>query len=129
MTGTDPAEPSLTSATPGEFALVGPVTFATAGRLLEVGRAQFAGQASLTVNLKSVKPVDSAGLALLLEWLRQARAERRAMKFTDLPDKLRAIARLSDVEALLNDGYSGGAASASAGSPSESSGSLSASSR
>lgn len=98
--------PSLTSSGAGLIVVKGPVTFATAGTLLDTGRALFAGQPTVTVNLREVTNVDSAGLALLLEWLRQARAERRAVLFQGVPDKLLAIARLSGVEALLTDGYS-----------------------
>lgn len=100
------SSPSLVSAGPGLITVKGPVTFATAGVLLDSGRNLFAGQAAVTVNLREVTNVDSAGLALLLEWLRQARAERRAVTYQAIPDKLLAIARLSGVEALLKGGYS-----------------------
>ena len=49
--------------------------------------------------------MDSAGLALLLEWLRWGRSERRAVAFQNLPEKLVAIARLSGVDELLLAGY------------------------
>ena len=109
--------PSLTVSDAGLIGVKGPVTFATAGTLLDAGRALFAGRPAVTVNLREVSDVDSAGLALLLEWLRQARAERRAVAFQGVPDKLLAIARLSGVEPLLIDGYSptGSAPSASSG--------------
>lgn len=93
--------PVLAPAGPGQFALQGAVTFATAGPLLGAGARAFAGQASVTVDLAAVTRVDSAGLALLLEWLRQGRAAGRSTRFTGLPDKLLAIARLAGVDALL----------------------------
>ena len=108
MTVRDLSGPSLTASGAGLIVVKGPVTFATAGTLLDTGRALFAGQPAVTVNLHEVTNVDSAGLALLLEWLRQARAERRAVHFQGVPDKLFAIARLSGVEALLTNGYSPG---------------------
>lgn len=115
--------PALTATGPGVFALTGPVTFATAGALLDAGRAQFGGHSAIAVNLKGVSRVDSAGLALLLEWLRQARVGRRAMTFTALPEKLLAIARLSGVDGLLTGDYSavGSDTSSSASSSSASS--------
>ncbi|MEQ1800332.1 MAG: STAS domain-containing protein [Gammaproteobacteria bacterium] len=122
---TEPAGgvPSLRSTGAGNFALTGPVTFATAGGLLDAGRAGFAGQTAVTVNLGDVTRVDSAGLALLLEWLREARTAGRTLRFAALPDKLLAIARLSGVDGLLSEDYSGG------GSPSSASSSASTSSR
>ena len=96
--------PALAPAGPGTFALRGDVTFATAGALLEAGARAFAGQSSVTVDLAAVTRVDSAGLALLLEWLRQGRAAGRSTRFTGLPDKLLAIARLAGVDPLLAGG-------------------------
>lgn len=127
MSGQSVAAPSLTVSDAGLIAVKGPVTFATAGTLLDAGRALFEGRSAVKVNLSEVSDVDSAGLALLLEWLRLARADRRAVAFQGVPDKLLAIARLSGVEPLLINGYSptGSALSvpASAGPPSSASGS------
>lgn len=121
MTVAPGGAPSLASTGPGAFAVSGPVTFATAGDLLEAGRAGFAGQAAVTINLGAVTRIDSAGLALLLEWLRLARLERRAVQFTALPDKLLAIARISGVDGLLTDGYPGSGSSSASASASASS--------
>lgn len=123
MTGEGDQVPALAPAGAGGFAVSGPVTFATAGRLLEEGNRQFTGQA-LLVDLAGVTDVDSAGLALLLEWLRGARAEGRGLRFVALPAKLLAIARLSGVDFLLADNYSvtgSGSSSSSASSSQESS--------
>ena len=112
-----PETPSLTSIGVGVVGVKGPVTFATAGHLLDAGQAVFSRQADVTINLHEVTSVDSAGLALLLEWLRQARANGRAVRFLGIPEKLLAIARLSGVEALLTGGYSpvGGASAGASG--------------
>lgn len=126
-----PETPSLTSIGVGVVGVTGPVTFATAGQLLDAGQAVFSRQADVTINLHEVTSVDSAGLALLLEWLRQARANGRAVRFLGIPEKLLAIARLSGVEALLTGGYSpvGGASAGASGGGSSGSGSDSGSSR
>lgn len=86
------------------FVLSGPVVFATAGELLEASRSLFEGRPTVTVDLAGVSNVDSAALALMLEWLRQARTERRQILYTGMPQKLRAIARLSGVEDILATG-------------------------
>jgi len=109
---------SVTSLGPGLIAVKGPVTFATAGILLEAGKALFAGQQAVTVNLQEVTNVDSACLALLLEWLRQARVEQRTVTLQGIPKKLLAIASLSGVEALLKGGYSASVPSGSSNSAS-----------
>jgi phospholipid transport system transporter-binding protein len=44
---------------------------------------------NLTVDLAKVARVDTAGAALLLEWLAQARARRRELKFVNWPEQVR----------------------------------------
>jgi phospholipid transport system transporter-binding protein len=80
------------------------VTFATVGDLLRASQPLFAEQKAVTVDLGAVTSVDSAGLALLLEWLRRARSNGHAVTYAKLPDKLVAIAKLSGVEAILAAG-------------------------
>jgi phospholipid transport system transporter-binding protein len=44
---------------------------------------------------------DSAGLALLIEWLSVAKSAGRTLRFDNVPSQLRQLARLSDVEVLV----------------------------
>ena len=118
-----PNAPAITSIGAGLVAVKGPVTFATAGELLKASRAVFNDQAAVTVSLEGVTSVDSAGLALLLEWLRQAKVDARSVRFLGIPEKLLAIARLSGVEALLTGGYSPAGSASSGASAAGSSGS------
>ena len=99
--------PELRAVGAGQLRLSGPLVFATAGELLDVSRRTFVGDSDLSIDLGGVTKVDSAGLALLLEWLRWGQAERRSVSFTHLPDKLLAIARLSGVEEMLVTGNGG----------------------
>jgi phospholipid transport system transporter-binding protein len=89
----------------GRVVITGPATFATVGDLLSASQSVFAGQTAMTVDLGEVTSVDSAGLALLLEWLRRARRDGCSVKYTGLPDKLVAIAKLSGVNAMLATGF------------------------
>ena len=68
---------ALAAAGPGRFELSGDVGFADAARLLASGDAAFAGLERVEVDLARVARVDSAGLALLLEWSLAARAAGR----------------------------------------------------
>lgn len=101
MSSPTSAGPELRADGSGRFTVSGAVTFATAGDLLAASQALFTGEQVITVDLAAVTKVDSAGLALLLEWLRRARSEGRAVSFTGLPDKLVDIAKLSGVDAML----------------------------
>jgi phospholipid transport system transporter-binding protein len=84
----------------GRMVLSGAVTLANVGGLLEEGRRHLA-EGVQTVDLGEVSEMDSALLALLLAWLRDARGRERELAFVNLPESLRTISRLYGVDALL----------------------------
>lgn len=85
----------------GRYEVTGRMTFQTAGSLWERSKQQLNGQGVLTIDLGEVTQVDSAGLSLLLEWISWARQQSLTLRFTRLPAKLLALARISEVENLL----------------------------
>jgi phospholipid transport system transporter-binding protein len=80
--------------------LSGAVTLGNAAALLDEGKRHLA-EGVQTVDLGEVTEMDSALLALLLAWLREARLHDRTLVFTNLPESLRTIARLYGVDRLL----------------------------
>jgi phospholipid transport system transporter-binding protein len=80
--------------------LSGAVTLGNVATLLDEGKRHLA-EGVQTVDLGEVSEMDSALLALLLAWLREARLHDRALVFTNLPESLRTIARLYGVDRLL----------------------------
>ena len=92
---------ALTAAGPGRFELSGDIGFADAARLLAEGDAAFGKQPEAVVDLSKVARVDSAGLALLLEWSLSARAAGRSLGYRNVPPALASLARISDVAELL----------------------------
>jgi phospholipid transport system transporter-binding protein len=80
--------------------LSGPLTLANVAAVLEEGRRHLAEGAAV-VDLAAVSELDSSALALLLAWLREAKAGGRALAFANLPESLQTIARLYGVEDLL----------------------------
>ena len=78
----------------------GAVTLAGVAALLEQGRAQIL-EGARVVDLAGVTELDSSALAMLLAWLREARARNRELAFTGFPEGLAAIARLYGVDGLL----------------------------
>jgi phospholipid transport system transporter-binding protein len=80
--------------------LSGAVTLGNAATLLDEGKRHLA-EGVQTVDLGEVSEMDSALLALLLAWLREARLHDRTLVFTNLPESLRTIARLYGVDRLL----------------------------
>jgi len=80
--------------------LSGPVTLGNAAEVLEEGRRHLA-EGVQTVDLGEVSEMDSALLALLLAWLRDARSRGNKLSFTNLPESLRTIAKLYGVDGLV----------------------------
>jgi phospholipid transport system transporter-binding protein len=86
----------------GRFAISGALTFETAPWLWQqlqegawLGRAREA-------DLSGVTTADSAGLALLIAWRAAANTGGAALKFESVPERLLALARLTDAETLLH---------------------------
>ena len=96
----------LVPATAGNMSAQGPLTFASARRACELGvqtLTQTAG-AKLEIDCHGITLSDSAGLAVLLEWLGVARRAGRSLRYTKLPEGLAALAHISDVQELLERG-------------------------
>ena len=88
----------------GRFALSGEMTFDTAERILRQSEEPFEAHTQLEIDLSNVTQSDSAGLALLLEWVTWANHSVREIRFKDMPEKVMAIARTTEVEGLLTRG-------------------------
>jgi len=56
------------------------------------------------VDLSGVTDTDSAGLALLLEWITWANHTVREIRFGGVPPIINAIARTTEVDSLLSKG-------------------------
>jgi phospholipid transport system transporter-binding protein len=88
----------------GRFALRGVLGFATVKQILAASKRAFADYTVLKVDLSGVTHSDSAGLALLLEWINWAKHYRREIRYFDIPPAILAIARISEVTDLLHAG-------------------------
>ena len=96
----------LAAGAPGTLSAQGPLTFASARRASELGAAALthAAAAKLEIDCRGITASDSAGLAVLLEWLSVARRAGRSLRYAQLPQGLAALARISDLEELLERG-------------------------
>lgn len=88
----------------GHFSLSGEMSFDTAERILQASEAPFDEHTRLEIDLSGVTLSDSAGLALLLEWVTWANHTVREIRFSGMPDRVLAIAKTTEVDALLTRG-------------------------
>jgi phospholipid transport system transporter-binding protein len=91
----------------GGFAAEGPLTFASARRARQLGLEALeasAAQQPLEIDCQGVTATDSAGLAVLLDWLAVAKASGRSLRYLHLPAGLIALGRISEVTELIERG-------------------------
>ena len=88
----------------GRFALTGDMSFVTAERILQASEEPFEQHTRIEVDLSGVQRADSAGLALLLEWITWANHTVREIRFTHMPERVLAIAKTTEVDNLLERG-------------------------
>ena len=87
----------------GVAALMGELTFATVPEMLE-REAELLDKVEdeLKVDLAQVSRGDSAGLALLVAWVRCAKQKNKSVRFLNVPSQLREMAKVSDLEEVLS---------------------------
>lgn len=78
-------------------AISGALTFETVPDLYKASGAWFEVEGDLTLDLAQVTNADSAGLALLLEWLRRARAAKRNLRFANIPAQVQSLMRINNL--------------------------------
>ena len=95
--------PTISEAGEGRLVVTGELTFATAREARHVGLLALESSRAerIVVDCSGVTRADSAGLAVLLDWLAWGRRKSRAVSLTNLPESLVAIARISEVDELL----------------------------
>jgi ABC-type transporter Mla MlaB component len=85
----------------GRCAISGSLTFETAPWLWQQLREGAWLDKAREADLSGVVSADSAGLALLVAWRAAVSAGGGTLGFIEAPDRLLALARLTDAEALL----------------------------
>jgi phospholipid transport system transporter-binding protein len=101
-----PASFEIVVTSPGGFAARGALTFANARSALGEGlhALRTSSARHLEVDCGGITHSDSAGLAVLLDWMAVMKREGRPLCFSNLPSSLLAVARISGVEEMLQKG-------------------------
>jgi len=86
---------------PTTFVLRGELSFATVTDLSKRSAEMLWGAEQVTLDLAGVTRTDSAGLALLVEWLRHAHRKSKAIQFRNIPQQMMAVAQVAGLDKLL----------------------------
>ena len=89
---------------PGRLVASGAMNYDSAAEALRAGLALIPRGQACTIDLARVREADSAGLAVLVEWLATARRRETTIRYEGVPAQILAVARLSDLDDLLLDG-------------------------
>lgn len=86
----------------GRVRVAGELGFATVTSALAGSEPLFGpGEGELIFDLGGVERADSAGLALLIEWMRRARRADRPVRFLNMPPQMLQIARAAGLDRVL----------------------------
>ena len=84
-----------------EYRIGGDLVFATAKEILAAGEKLLENTSVVTFDLEGVSHTDSAGLAVLLEWMAIGRGSGADIRYRNLPESMLEIARMSNALSLL----------------------------
>jgi phospholipid transport system transporter-binding protein len=100
------APPEVVTVGADRVAIRGALTFDTARLASAAGLRAIGASAArrLEVDFAAVTAADSAGLAVCLVWLAQAQRDGRELRFLNLPAHIRSLARISEVDSLIELG-------------------------
>ena len=95
-------KPCLEKINDQQYALSGELTMHTVSQVsLDAASLITTMKGEVTINLSNIVRADSAGLALLIDWLRVARRRNFTLHFEQLPEQLMQIARLCELDSVL----------------------------
>lgn len=79
----------------------GNLDFSTVTKLWDASSVLLSQASSLKFDLSKVSFVNSAGLALLLEWQRYARKHNKPISFSNMPLQLSSIAAVAGIQKII----------------------------
>jgi phospholipid transport system transporter-binding protein len=82
----------------GNFIVDGDLTFSAMDKKTVSSFAFLTTSKQITVDLGGVGNADSAGLALMIEWVKYSRSKRVQLRFRNIPEQLLNLAKLSGLD-------------------------------
>ncbi|MFC1664300.1 lipid asymmetry maintenance protein MlaB [Pseudomonadota bacterium] len=94
----------LSSRDEGDYQLSGELTFDTVTSLYQRSDEIVAVNKLIDIDLRDVSRVDSAGLVLLVEWVRRATLQDQRLQFTGMSAQLEALVRINGLQDVIVSG-------------------------
>lgn len=87
-----------------EFMLSGELDFANVMSVYQKSLRNLSDCANLTFDFSELKSSDSSGLALIIEWVKLAKQQRKPIHFKNLSKDLLSIASAAGLSNLISSG-------------------------
>lgn len=84
-----------------ELVVTGDLDYQTVPAVWKASLNLFDRASEITIDLSEVHSSNSAGLALLIEWMRVARSKNCSIRFMNIPDQMQQVAQLCGVDDKL----------------------------
>ncbi len=88
----------MVNAEAGRFVVEGELTFSAMDKKTVSSFAFLAAGKQITLDLGKVGNADSAGLALMIEWIKHARSKRVQLRIINIPGQILNLAKLSGLD-------------------------------
>ncbi len=85
----------------GRLIISGDLNFSTVTTLWKQSLPLLSAVEEINFDLSQVKSSNSAGLALLLEWLKYAKRVKKTIRFSEIPNQLKSILSAGGIEDLI----------------------------
>jgi phospholipid transport system transporter-binding protein len=89
---------SIVNESPGRFLVEGNLTFSAMNKKTVSDFAFLTTNKQITLDFSKVDNADSAGLALMLEWIKQASGKRVQLRFINIPGQILNLAMLCGLD-------------------------------
>lgn len=86
---------TISEVSQGRFVVKGNLTFASIDKQTLKSFGFLNSAKIITIDLNQVNTTDSAGLALMIEWLKYSKKNNIELRFENIPHQLQALAKLS----------------------------------
>ncbi len=87
--------------TQNEFVLSGSLDFSNVMSVYQKALPQFNSAQTLVFNFAGLKTSNSAGLALMIEWLKRANTTQKRIEFRNVSVELLSIAKAAGLESVI----------------------------
>jgi len=92
---------SLEQTSNGRYAIAGELNFQSVPVVWEQSQQLFGSSNSIEIDLTGVVRSNSAGLALLIQWMRYAKSSNKSIAFHHIPEQMQEIAKVCGVDKYL----------------------------